>query len=117
MIGRIVEVADDQRHLHVYRGFLVVQATHGPRAELGRIPLDDISAVIAHAHGLSYTNNLLVALAERGIPFVLCNDHHQVVGMLWAVDGQFEQAKRKGHGVTGVCCLAQTLGATKAPTM
>lgn len=66
MIGRIVEVADDKRHVFVRRGLMVVRDTEVERQELGRVPLDDIAAVIANAHGLSYTNNLLVSLAERG---------------------------------------------------
>lgn len=94
MIGRIVEVADDRRHLHVNRGFMVVQDTEGERKELGQVPLDDIAAVIANAHGLSYTNNLLVAMSERGAPFVLCAANHNAVGMLLPIDGNFEQAKR-----------------------
>lgn len=94
MIGRIVEVADDKRHLFASRGFMVVQDTDGERKELGQVPLDDIAAVIANAHGLSYTNNLLVALAERGAPFVLCAANHNAIGMLWPVDGNFQQAKR-----------------------
>ncbi|MCW8922001.1 MAG: type II CRISPR-associated endonuclease Cas1 [Gammaproteobacteria bacterium] len=94
MIGRIIEVADDKRHIFVSRGFLVVRNTDGDREELGQIPLDDIVAVIANAHGLSYTNNLLVALAERGAPFVLCAANHNAVGMLWPIDGNFQQAKR-----------------------
>ena len=94
MIGRIVEVADDNRHLRMHRGFMVVQDTAGERKELGQVPLDDIAAVIANAHGLSYTNNLLVALAERGAPFVLCSANHNAVGMLIPIDGNFEQAKR-----------------------
>jgi CRISP-associated protein Cas1 len=94
MIGRIVEVADDQRHLFVSRGFMVVQSTGEDRKELGQVPLDDIAAVIANAHGLSYTNNLLVALAERGAPFVLCGANHNAVGMLLSIDGNFQQAKR-----------------------
>ncbi|MDI1257771.1 type II CRISPR-associated endonuclease Cas1 [Aquabacterium sp.] len=94
MIGRIVEVADDRRHLFMSRGFMVVQDTEGSRKELGQVPLDDIAAVIANAHGLSYTNNLLVALAERGAPFVLCGANHNAVGMLLSIDGNFQQAKR-----------------------
>lgn len=94
MIGRIVEVADDRRHLSLSRGFMVVQDTEGARQELGKIPLDDIAAVIANAHGLSYTNNLLVALAERGAPFVLCAANHNAVGMLLPIDGNYQQAKR-----------------------
>lgn len=94
MIGRIVEVADDSRHLFMHRGFMVVQDSEGERKELGQVPLDDIAAVIANAHGLSYTNNLLVALSERGAPFVLCAANHNAVGMLLPIDGNFEQAKR-----------------------
>jgi CRISP-associated protein Cas1 len=94
MIGRIVEVADDQRHLFAHRGFMVVKETSGDRRELGQVPLDDIQAVIANAHGMSYTNNLLVALAERGAPFVLCAPNHNAVGMLLTVDGNYEQARR-----------------------
>lgn len=94
MIGRIVEVADDRRHLFLHRGFMVVQDTDGERKELGQVPLDDIAAVIANAHGLSYTNNLLVALAERGAPFVLCAANHNAVGMLLPIEGNFEQSRR-----------------------
>lgn len=94
MIGRIVEVADDKRHLFLSRGFLVVQDTEGEQKEMGRVPLDDIAAVIANAHGLSYTNNLLVALAERNAPLVICSANHNAVGMLLPIEGNFQQAKR-----------------------
>lgn len=93
MIGRIVEVADDRRHLFMNRGFMVVKDTESCK-ELGQVPLDDIAAVIANAQGLSYTNNLLVALAERGAPFVLCAANHNAVGMLLPIEGNFEQSKR-----------------------
>ena len=48
MLGRIVEIAEDHRHLSLYRGFMLVHQTGASRAELARIPLDDIAAVIAH---------------------------------------------------------------------
>ena len=94
MIGRIVEIADDRRHLFVNRGFMVVRESEGNRKELGQIPLDDIAAVIANAHGITYTNNLLVALAERGTPFVLCAANHNAVGVLITLDGHHVQSKR-----------------------
>lgn len=95
MIGKIIEIAHNQRHLSVFRGFMLVHSTEkNNKAELKRIPLDNIAAIVGNAHGLSYTNNLLVALAERGVPFVLCGSNHNVVGMLLAVDGQHQQAKR-----------------------
>jgi len=94
MLGRIVEVSNDKRHLSMYRGFMLVHTTGEEREEVGRVPLDDIAALIANAHGLSYTNNLLVALAERGAPFVLCAANHNVVGMLWPMEGHHQQAHR-----------------------
>jgi CRISP-associated protein Cas1 len=94
VVGRIVEVADDKRHLFVSRGFMVVQQSDGERKELGQIPIDDIAAVIANAHGMSYTNNLLVALAERCAPFVVCAANHNAVGMLIPIEGNYQQAKR-----------------------
>jgi CRISPR-associated protein Cas1 len=87
-------MADDKRHLFLSRGFLVVQDTEGERKELGQVPLDDVAAVIANAHGLSYTNNLLVALAERCAPVVLCAANHNAVGMVLPIDGNYQQAKR-----------------------
>ena len=58
------------------------------------MPLDDILALVANARTLSYTNSLLVALAERGVPFVVCAANHTVAGMLLSVDGHHEQARR-----------------------
>ena len=91
MIGRIVEIAGEGRYLSLDRGFLVV--AHKGK-EIGRTPIDDVSALIGNAHGLSYSNNLLVALAERGAPFVLCGAQHRPVGILWPVETHHRQAAR-----------------------
>ena len=91
MIGHLVEISEDDRHLSVFRGFLRVE--HGGE-ELGRVALDDISAVIANAHGLTYSNNLLVKLAERGIPMVLSGANHLPVAVVWPVDGHHLQSAR-----------------------
>lgn len=94
MLGRIVEVSNDKRHLSLYRGFMLVHSTGEDRQEVGRVALDDMAALIANAHGLSYTNNLLVTLAERGVLMVLCAANHNAVGMLWPLDGHHQQAHR-----------------------
>lgn len=91
MIGRIVEIAGDGRYLSLDRGFLVVSCKG---EEVGRTPIDDVAALIGNAHGLVYSNNLLVALAARGIPFVLCGANHRPAGLLWPVDGHHRQAAR-----------------------
>ncbi len=91
MIGRIVEIAGDSRYLHVDRGFLVVQHRG---TELGRTPLDDIAALIANAHGLVYSHNVLLALARRGCPFVVCGKNHAPLAILWAVETHHRQGAR-----------------------
>lgn len=91
MVGRVVEIIQDGRHLNLSRGFLVVSAEG---REIGRIALDAIGAVIANAHGLTYSNSLLTELSRRGIPVVLCGPHHRPEAFLWPVDGHHVQALR-----------------------
>lgn len=91
MVGRVVEVAGDGRHLATERGFMIVSEKAG---EIGRVPLDDVAAVIANAHGLTYSNNLLVNLATRGVPVVLCGANHRPAAVVWPVDGHHAQAGR-----------------------
>lgn len=91
MVGRVVEVASDGRHLAIDRGFMTVSEKS---VEVGRVPLDDIATVIANAHGLTYSNNLLVNLATRGVPVVLCAPNHRPAALVWPVDGHHAQAGR-----------------------
>ncbi|MBW9267770.1 MAG: type II CRISPR-associated endonuclease Cas1 [Candidatus Thiodiazotropha endolucinida] len=91
MPGRIIEIGESNRYLSLKRGFMVISHRGG---ELARVPLDDLAAVIASGHGTTHSSNLLAALAERGVPFVLCAGNHLPVGMLLSVDGHFQQAKR-----------------------
>ena len=91
MIGRIVEIVENGRHLAKARGFMTVAAD---KVEIGRVPIDDLGAVIVSAHGITYSNNLLAALAERCIPLVVCGSNHMPVAFLWTVDGHHEQAGR-----------------------
>lgn len=91
MIGRVVEIAQDGRHLCKERGFLVVKAGRG---EAGRVPLNDIGVLIANAYGLTYSNNLLVALAERSVPVILCDNRHAPVALVWPMVSHHRQAER-----------------------
>jgi CRISPR-associated protein Cas1 len=91
MIGRVIEIASDGRHLAKEHGFLVVFAAG---VEQARVPLDDLSALIANAHGLTYSNNLLVALSERGTPLVVCSPNHRPASILWPVESHHRQAAR-----------------------
>lgn len=106
MPGRIVEIAEDGRHLMAHRGFMVIK-TGGE--ELGRVALDDIDAVIANAHGLTYSNNLLVALAERGAGLVLCAANHRPAAWLWPADGHHAQSARIAAQLDATRPLAKRL--------
>lgn len=90
-MDRIVDIATDNQHLAAYRGFLTVSREGD---EVGRVALDDIAAVIVHAHGITYSNNLLVALAERNILLVVCGSNHAPVSCFWPLDGHHAQGAR-----------------------
>jgi len=91
MLRRILEIAEDDQYLSVDRGFLVVRKGDEIR---GRIPLDDIGALIGNAHGLVYSGNALNALASRGTPTVICGSNHSPVALVWPVEQHYEQAAR-----------------------
>lgn len=94
MIGRVVEIASDRRHLALSRGFMTVTADG---AEVGRVPLDDIGVLLCHAHGITYSNNLLLELSRRGAAVVLCGPDHMPAAWVWPLDGHHVQAMRMRH--------------------
>ncbi|MGO4706128.1 type II CRISPR-associated endonuclease Cas1 [Microvirga sp. 2MCAF38] len=88
---QIVDIATDGRHLSAYRGFMIVSEE---RQEVGRIPLDDVAAVIVHAHGVTWSTNLVIALAERGALMLLCGSNHAPVAVCLPLDGHHAQNGR-----------------------
>lgn len=88
---RIVDIATDGRHLSALRGFMIVSED---RREVGRIPLDDVAAVIVHAHGVTWSTNLVVALAERGAILLLCGPNHAPMAVCLPLDGHHAQNAR-----------------------
>lgn len=90
-MDRVVDIASDNLHLSAFRGFMVVSLD---RQEQGRVALDDIQAVIVHAHGVTWTTSLVVALAERGAIMVMCASNHSPVAIISPIDGHHAQAAR-----------------------
>lgn len=88
---RIVDIATDGQHLSAYRGFLVVSKD---TEEIGRVPLDDVASVIVHAHGVTWSTNLAVALAQRGALMVLCGPNHAPVAVCTPLEGHHGQNAR-----------------------
>jgi len=66
-MGRIVEITNPGRSVHKDHGFLAIR--EGGQT-LGRVPLDDIDAVIAASQGITWSGTSLTALAERSVPVV-----------------------------------------------
>ncbi len=90
-VDRIVDIASDGRHLAVDRGFMTVSKDG---EEIGRIAIDEIAAVIVHAHSVTYSNNLFVRLARQGAPVVLCGANHSPASVLWSIEGHHAQGAR-----------------------
>lgn len=90
-MDQIIDIATDGRHLSRDRGFLKVTQDG---AEIGRTPLDQIAGVIVHAHGTTWSSSLLVELAERGVPVVLCAANHAPKSVLMPLEGHHTQGAR-----------------------
>ncbi len=91
VLDQIIDIETDGRYLSRDRGFLKV--TEGG-AEIGRTPLDQIAGVIVHAHGTTWSSSLLVELAERGVPVVLCAANHAPRSVLMPLEGHHTQGAR-----------------------
>ncbi len=90
-MDRIVDISSDDQHLCRYRGFLVVEQNG---AEIGRVALDEILALVVHAHGSTYSHSLLCELAGRGAIVVLCGSNHFPVAYITPCVGHHRQAAR-----------------------
>jgi CRISPR-associated protein Cas1 len=90
-VDRIVDIETDGLHLSIYRGFLMVEKE---RQEIGRVALDDINAVIVHAHGVTWSGNLVAGLAERGAPIVFCGANHAPIAVTLPIEGHHAQNAR-----------------------
>lgn len=105
-MDRIVDIATDGQHLSLHRGFLLVEKD---RAEVGRVPLDDIHALIVHAHGITWTGNIVAALAERGAPIVFCNKMHAPVAVTLPLEGHHAQNARMQAQISASAPLRKQL--------
>lgn len=89
MIHRAIEITGERRHLMKHRGFLVVCEAD---RELGRLPLDDLEAVLVASRGMTCTGSLLNELARRCIPLIICDQRFMPCSMLWPVESHTLQS-------------------------
>ena len=90
-MDQIIDITQEGRHLSRDRGFLKVEQDG---QTIGLVPLDQITAVIVHAHGITWTQSLLVELAERGAHVVFCAANHQPRALLLPLEGHHAQGAR-----------------------
>jgi len=91
MIRRILEISSDGRRLSLDRGFIVISDDN---QEVGRTPIDDVEALIVSAHAATCTTRLISALAERGVPLVICGSRYTPVAHLLPLAGHHAQGDR-----------------------
>ena len=113
MIGRVIEIASEGRHLARYRGLMTVSSGN---AEDGRVPLDDIGVLLCNARGLTYSNDLLTELARRGTAVVLCGTNYLPVAWIWPLDGNHIQALRMRCQLEATLPLRKRLWQTMVKT-
>lgn len=91
MTYRIVEIEQAGRYVHQFRGFMVVEHKG---AEIARVPLDDLGALILTGPGTVISQGLLAELGERGIIVTVCNHKYQPVSWMWPMAGHHLQTGR-----------------------
>lgn len=84
MLGRVLEVCEENRYVSLSHGFVVVQK--GTEV-LGKVPLDDVAVLLLTAQGISLSKNILNALCERGCITVLCGTNFSPQSMVLPVSG------------------------------
>ncbi|MEQ8178012.1 MAG: type II CRISPR-associated endonuclease Cas1, partial [Amphiplicatus sp.] len=91
MPGRIIEISTNGRSLHLDRGFLSVREGD---AVVGRVPVDDVDAVIASVQGVTWSNKALAALSERGATVVIIGADFNPSAAFIPLRGHHDQGRR-----------------------
>ncbi|MEQ9447178.1 MAG: type II CRISPR-associated endonuclease Cas1 [Rhodospirillaceae bacterium] len=89
MIGGLVEVGEAGRYLSVYRGFLKVSDEN---QEIGRVPLEDITALILAGPQITLSKALMVELAERRAVIVTCGSNWHPLSYTLPFGNHYETA-------------------------
>lgn len=88
---RLVDIATDHRMLSLSDNALVIS---DDKAEIARIFMADIGAVVIHSYHAMLSKNVIVALADHGIPLVYCDKSHMPTAMSLPATAHYRQAER-----------------------
>ena len=84
----IVEIAEEGRYIHAERGFVVIQEKD---KELGRIPIDTVTALIISAQGATLSKSLVSRLGGTNIPVVICGANYLPISIAMPVNAHYKQ--------------------------
>ncbi len=90
MLNKVLEICEENRYLSLNRGFIVIK--HDSE-ELGKVPLDDIGVLLLSAQGVSFSKNILNALAEKGCITILCGKNYAPQSMVLPLYSHYHFAK------------------------
>jgi CRISPR-associated protein Cas1 len=79
MIKRIIEISDGPTYLSIELDQLVLTRE---RAEIGRVPCEDVGILIVDNSATVYTHSVFTRLLERGAAVLLCDGRHLPAGMM-----------------------------------
>lgn len=109
MAGRIIEIVEGGRKLHLELGSLVISDSE--HRVLQKIDLDEVLGITCYPHGSMFSAALMAELASRGIPLVVSDRSFQPTGILLPVVGNHEQAKRIGAQIEASAPLQKQIWA------
>lgn len=108
MVDGIIEIAEDGRHLSLYRGFLVVSQGN---TELGRVPLADVSALVISANQASISKPILTALAAQNSVVICARATYLPSSITLPYCGNYESAHRMRKQIAAGLPLCKNLEA------
>ncbi len=78
MADFLLEIAENERHLCIERGCVVIKHK---QEVLKRIPTDTLGAIILSAAGCTLSKNFLATVAEQGIPVIICGKNYLPISL------------------------------------
>ncbi len=93
MIGKILEIANNNRFLSLKRGCMNISDSK-TKQSIADIPLDDIDGIILSGHGLWHSTNLLAKLAHLGITVVIIDSHYKPIAIVIGISNNTLQGQR-----------------------
>lgn len=82
----ILEIAENERHVSVERGFVAI--THKGES-LGKVGIDSLAAVILSADACTLTKAFLARMGEENIPVVICGKNYMPLSIASPVSAHY----------------------------